>query len=250
MLRRLIEINQRASRRFDAWLPRKYSVDGNLDFLLTILPKYLKHGMRVVDVGGGRHPCIDVAKKKELALEVIGVDIAATELAAAAEGTYDYTVVSDIADLVSDMKADLVICQSILEHVENIGGAFRAVSSMLKPGGKALIFVPSRNSIFARINLILPQKVKTWLLFTLYPQARDGQGFRSFYKNCTPRDFAELAASQNLIIRERYHYWCSEYFSFCFPLHMLWRIWLLAFAAIRGVNAAETFSMVLERRTS
>jgi len=249
MIRRLIEINQWASRRFDGWLPRKYSVDGNFAFISTIVPKYLKRGMRVVDVGGGRHPCIGVARKKELALDVIGVDISATELAAAPEDAYDSTVVSDIAVLVSDLKADLVICQALLEHVENTGGAFRAVSSMLRPGGQALIFVPSRNALFARINLILPHKVKRWLLFAIYPQARDGQGFRSFYKNCTPRDFAELAASQNLIIRELHLYWCSQYFSFCFPLHVLWRIWLLAFAAIWGANAAETFSMVLERRT-
>ena len=204
--------------------------------------------MRVVDVGGGRHPCIGVARKKELALDVIGLDISAAELAAAPEGAYDSTIVSDVANVVSDLKADLVICQALLEHVENIGGAFRAVSSMLRPGGQALIFVPSRNALFARMNLILPEKLKTWLLFTLYPQARDGQGFRSFYKNCTPRGFADLAASQNLILRERHLYWCSQYFSFCLPLHMLWRIWLLAFEAVRGANAAETFAMVLERR--
>src|SRR5262249_9719381 len=72
-------------------------------------------------------------------------------------------------------EADLVICQAVLEHVADTGSAMSCIASMLKPGGVALLFIPSRNAAFARLNLALPSGFKRALLHGLYPSTRFGR---------------------------------------------------------------------------
>lgn len=247
MLRTVVEWNRALSRRFDLALPAEYRDDGNRDFVSRIVPSYLRPGMTVVDVGAGRHPCISIQEKNQLGILVIGLDIDPSELAAAPEGSYDRTICVDLAKHVGAGDADLVICQALLEHVRDIEGAFAGIASTLRIGGKALVFVPSRNAIFARINMILPQSMKRALLFGIFPHAREGQGFRSFYHQCTPKRFRVLAARNGLEVLVERPYWFSDYFSFLFPLHVLWRAWLLLFRKLRGIEAAETFAMVFVR---
>ena len=41
--------------------------------------------------------------------------------------------------------------------VEANSGTIVAIASMLKLGGRSLLFLPSRNAVFARLNLLLPE---------------------------------------------------------------------------------------------
>jgi 2-polyprenyl-6-hydroxyphenyl methylase/3-demethylubiquinone-9 3-methyltransferase len=156
-------------------------------------------------------------------------------------------IVADITKYRGNGDADLVICQALLEHVVDVGEALFAIASLLKPGGIALIFVPSRNALFARLNLVLPESLKRRLLFTLFPESRLGQGFRSYYNQCTPRDFRRILEQRGLKIVEERLYYESAYFTFLVPLHILWRIWLLTFYAFARDQAAETFSMAIRK---
>jgi trans-aconitate methyltransferase len=107
-----------------------------------LVPAWLKPGLRVVDIGGGKHPCIGVERKRRLCLHVTGVDIDADELSRAPAGAYDRVVRADITRVSGSGDADLCICKALLEHVEDTERAFRAIVSFLKPGGVALVFVP------------------------------------------------------------------------------------------------------------
>lgn len=198
-------------------------------------------------LGGGKNPYLSLEQKKTLAVKIVGVDIDAAELNAAPVGVYDKTICTDIAVYRGQEDADLIICNALLEHVKNVPEAFKALHSTLKPGGKALIFVPSRNAVFARLNLLLPEKMKRKILFTIFPQAKRDQGFPSFYHKCTPKEFRALAEENNLNILEEKHYYKSSYFTFFAPLHIVWRIWLFLFKALKGSQAAETFIFVLQK---
>jgi SAM-dependent methyltransferase len=251
MIRWFIEVNRKASRAFDGLLPTKFSIDGNRDFLEHIAPAYLRHGLNVVDVGGGRHPFIGTAAKSSFQARVTGLDIDGAELAAAPAGAYDDTIVADIAHYRGKADADVVICQAVLEHVADTQAAFASLKSMVRPGGRILLFVPCRNAAFARANLLIPQRVKRRLLFYIYPEARGGQGFPSYYNRCTPSDFRRLATDLGLVIEAEKFYWSSAYFTFFAPLHILWRLAQLLAVAILRRQAAESFSMVVvkPRRT-
>jgi SAM-dependent methyltransferase len=248
IFRTIINLNIVASRWFDkTFLPEYFSRDGNKDFVKNIAPDYLVSNMKIYDVGGGKRPFVDFETKKLLGLYVVGVDISQDELDQAPVGVYDGIICADISRVSGDGDGDLVICQAVLEHVSDTEQAMTSISSLLKPGGLALIFVPSRNAIFARLNVMLPERVKKWLLYFIYPHSMGAQGFPSFYNNCTPRDLIRLAELNGMVVRKSYLYYMSSYFSFLFPLYVLWRLWIVFFKAVSPVQASETFILILEK---
>jgi SAM-dependent methyltransferase len=248
LLRRFIAWQIKLCRALDRLLPAEYSVDGNSDFLSTIVPTYLSAGARVYDVGGGKHPCLSLDVKRSLGLTILGFDIDAEELGRAPQGIYDVTICGDVTKYLGNEDADVVICQSLLEHVPDLDAAIASIRTMLKPGGFALVFVPSRNALFARLNLLLPEKLKRWILFSIFPQKRRSGGFPSYYDKCTLTDLRAIAARHEFRVETERCYYASSYFSFFFPLYVLWRGWVLFFRAVAGPRAAETYSFALQRR--
>jgi SAM-dependent methyltransferase len=249
LARAFIELNRRCSRAFDAMLvPEKCRVDGNRDFIDHFALKYLKPGLTVYDVGGGKQPYINRATKERLGLKVVGLDIDANELARAPQGLYDEVVCADITKFAGPGTADLLVCQALLEHVSDVSAAFTSIASILRPGGRAVIFVPSRNAVFARLNLLLPEKIKRWILFKVFPQAKADGGFRSYYDRCTPLEFRKLINTNGLQEIEFRPYYESAYFSFFLPAHMVWRLWTLLFRVVKGDQAAETFCLAFVKK--
>jgi 2-polyprenyl-3-methyl-5-hydroxy-6-metoxy-1,4-benzoquinol methylase len=248
ILSSIIKANFVASKWFDStFLPLCLAKDGNRDFIDNVAPLYLVPGLKIYDVGGGKQPFVSLDKKKILDLHIVGLDIDQDELNRAPLGAYDEMMCIDISQVSGKSDGDLVICQAVLEHVRDTENAMKSISSLLKPGGKALIFVPSRNAVFARLNLMLPERVKRSLLFAIYPQTRTAQGFPSYYNNCTPRNLSSLAESSGMSVRKSYCYYMSGYFSFLFPLYVLWRLWILLFKTLSPAQASETFILVLEK---
>jgi len=194
LIRKFIDINISLSKLFDKLIiSDDFSIDGNNHFKKYIAPSYLKYGMKVYDVGGGKQPFIDVKTKKNLNLQVIGIDISQSELDQAPLGIYDSIVCHDISNYLGIGDGDLVICQTLLEHVRDTESAIQSIKSLLKPKGKALIFVPSRNAIFARMNMLIPQKIKRYIIFSIFPATKKDQGFQAYYNKCTPNELISIA---------------------------------------------------------
>ncbi len=204
--------------------------------------------MLVYDIGGGKNPLISLTLRSGLELKIVGLDIDAGQLAVAPRGAYDRTICADISTYTGLGDADLVICQALLEHVPNVEAALRAIAAALKPGGRALIFVPCRNAVYARINLALPERLKRRLLFALFPEMRMDHGYPAYYDRCSPRELERIAGRHGLVTEQRRVYFESRYFRFCLPLHVLWRLWQMLFRFLAGGEAAETMSLVLRKR--
>jgi 2-polyprenyl-3-methyl-5-hydroxy-6-metoxy-1,4-benzoquinol methylase len=247
MLRSFINSQRWLSRKLDKLLPIKYRTDGNRDYLNSLVPKYLEQNLTIYDIGGGKTPYLSPSKKKTLCARVFGLDIDQEELSRAPLGAYDEIICADITKFRGNHEADIVICQTLLEHVSDVESAFKAIESILKPGGLALLFVPSRNAVFARLNIILPQNLKKFLLHTIFPNTKQNQGFPSYYDKCTPSEFLRMASSNNLMLVESRFYYISTYFSFFFPAYLVWRLWVLLFHSLLKEQAAETFSMVFRK---
>lgn len=248
MLRSIINSQVWLSRKLDCLFPEKFTIDGNLDFLTRIAPSFLRKDIVVYDIGGGKNPYISVLKKEELSIQVVGLDISGDELLRAPAGAYDKTVCADITSYIGSGDADVVLCQALLEHVPDVSKAIQSISSIVKKGGDVVIFVPSRNAVFARLNLILPQRIKEALLYYIFPSAKHNQGFPSFYDKCTLKQFRKMAEQHNFDVVEEHCYFVSSYFSFFFPLYLFWRVWIFIFYFFSGDNAAETFSVVLRKK--
>jgi SAM-dependent methyltransferase len=239
-------------RKISYWIDRRFfpsdcSIDGNAAFDREFISPFLQCGATVVDVGGGKHPAISPARKAALDLTVTGFDINQKELEAAPPGSYDRLICADVTKFSGNGDADLVICSALLEHVRDSAGALRSIASMLKPRGVALLFVPSRNSMAAKINLLLPEGLKRRLLYQLFPEMRNAVGFPAYYDGCTPGQIARLALQRGLVLEKMTPYFSSGYFTVMVPLHVAWRLYQVVHRFYFGVEAAECFSMALRK---
>jgi 2-polyprenyl-3-methyl-5-hydroxy-6-metoxy-1,4-benzoquinol methylase len=158
--RQLVASQVALSRTFDRLLPQSFRIDGSKDFKQRIVPSCLSPGLVVYDIGGGGRPCVDTETKRRLGIKLVGVDIDEEEFIKAPLGLYDNTVVADITCYQEGDAADLVVCKSTLEHVSDTGAALAAMARLLRPGGTLLVFAPSRNALYARLNLLLPEGLK------------------------------------------------------------------------------------------
>lgn len=245
-LRAFFDWQVRLSRSFDRLLPEFYRMDGHDDFRDNILPQYIEHDILIYDVGGGARPYVTPTLKRQLGLRVTGLDIDANELVRAPAGAYDTTICADLTGYRGRSDADLVICQATLEHVRDTARALAALATIVKPGGRVAIFVPSRNAVFARLNLLLPESIKRFLLYNIFPYEEvSHQGHKAYYDRCTPLQFADVVHRAGFQIERQEYYFMSFYFGFLLPLHILWRLWILLFRNLRGNQAAETFVMIL-----
>jgi 2-polyprenyl-3-methyl-5-hydroxy-6-metoxy-1,4-benzoquinol methylase len=156
-LRKTVDLQISWSRQLDKLLPDLFRIDGNQNFIHEFVTPYLTPGAVVYDVGGGKQPMIPIELKVGLGIRVVGLDIDEKELHSAPAGAYDATVCCDIAKYQGSADGDVVICQALLEHVTNVADALRSIDSILKPGGVALLFVPSANAVYAKLNLMMPR---------------------------------------------------------------------------------------------
>lgn len=246
-LQHLVEPQRWLCSQFDRLFAAELRVDGNSTFRRSLVWWHVRPGMLVYDVGGGKRPFFSPEQKSNLKLRVCGVDISQAELDAAPAGSYDTALCADITSFKGSSDADLVICRAVLEHVPDTDRALGAIASILRPGGKALLFVPCRNAFFARLNLLLPHQFKRNVLFALLPETQAAHGFRSYYHRCTPADFRAMSAGLGLAVEELKTYSMSAYFSLFFPMYLLWRSWTLMARRLGWEQACETFSVVLRK---
>ena len=245
---KFIDFNKHLSRNFDAMLPKKFRVDGHTHFRKEFAPPHIPEGALVYEVGGGQHPLHSCEEKAQRGLQVVGLDIDHGELTSAPRGAYDETIRADITEYRGRADADAVICRAMLEHVIDTPAAFAGLASILKKDGVALLFTPSRNALYARVNRLIPERLKRNLLRFFYPELAEKSGFPGRYYRCTLPEFEEMARGQGLAVIQKKAYYYSGYFSFFAPLHVLWRAWLWIFFLLARERAAETFSLALRKK--
>ena len=244
---KFIDFNKYLSRRFDALLPDVFRVDGHRHFKEKFAPPHIPEGALVYEVGGGKNPLLSMDEKVLWGLRVFGLDINDGELSKAPTGAYDATIRADITRYRGREDADVVICQALLEHVTDTNSAFAGLASILKKDGVALLFTPSKNALYARVNQFIPERLKNKLLRLLYPELAGKSGFPCRYHRCTLPEFEEMARRQGLDVLQKRAYYYSEYFSFFTPLHVFCRVWLCVFYLLSRDRAAETFSLALRK---
>ena len=108
--------------------------------------------LTVVDVGGGtggfavplaeaghRVTVVDASPDALAALTRRAADAGVSDRVSAVQGDAD-----QLADLVPDGDADLVLCHSVLEEVDDPGRSAAALAAALRPGGTASVLVANR----------------------------------------------------------------------------------------------------------
>jgi 2-polyprenyl-6-hydroxyphenyl methylase/3-demethylubiquinone-9 3-methyltransferase len=246
-LRRCIEWNARVSRwerSLVARLVPDCAYDGAREFQARVLPSLLKPGLRVLDVGGGKHPAISLETKRELGLHVVGLDISEDELLHAPPGAYDRIVVGDVAAVKIPGEYDLIFSRAVLEHVADPTAALANLAGVLAAGGTMAHFMPCRNAPFAVLNRWLGNQAARRVLFTVFPEKRKNSGFRAYYRDCTPARLSQIVRGCGLEVVKILPYYKSEYTAFFAPLYTVEMLRQATMCSLRLENCAESFSIV------
>lgn len=246
-VRRFIEWNRRVSRWERSLIARlvpESALDGPLDFRDHVLPALLKPGLRVLDVGGGKHPAISLETKQRLGLRVVGLDIAETELVQAPTGVYDAIVVGDVATVNIPGEYDLVFSRTLLEHVADPRAAIANLASVLARGGIMAHVLPCRNAPFAILNRSLGNRTARRLLFAIFPEKQRNSGFLAYYRDSTPARLSRICRENGLEVVKSISYYNSDYTSFFAPLYTLEMLRQVLMCSLRLENFAEGFSIV------
>ena len=122
------------------------------EVLSAELDRQAGRALAVVDVGGGtggfavplaraghRVTVVDPSPDALAALTRRAADAGVPDMVTAVQGDGDR-----LADLVPAGGADLVLCHSLLEVVDDPAGVLRAVAAALRPGGAASVLVANR----------------------------------------------------------------------------------------------------------
>ncbi len=216
LFRAFVGINCRWSAQADRLAQRWFGRTAGLDdFSTRVVPGLLRPGTRVLDVGGGRAPCLDAATVRLLGLHMTGADISAAELAAAPTGSYQATIVGDVGAQPIPGCYDLIISRAVLEHVADTRVAIGNLAAALAEGGVMAHFMPCRNAPFALLNRLLGERLSQRLLWSVYPETVGIAGFPAFYRNCIPSRMAALLLDSGIEPLEVKPYFASEYLRFC-----------------------------------
>jgi SAM-dependent methyltransferase len=172
----------------------RYADNWRQNFALQYQP-YLREGMTILDVGSGRAPAIPI-EQRPASSRYIGLDISSEELELAPSGSYNERFVRDLKDHdpALDDQIDLAISWQVLEHVEPLGDAIENVHAYLKPGGHFVVLLSGRNSHFAVINRLMPEKIGVFAMKYLLKRPPESV-FRAHYDACTHSGLAALLAN-------------------------------------------------------
>jgi SAM-dependent methyltransferase len=251
--RRFIDWNRKLSRWERSVVARVVpacATAGPRDFQERVLPSLLAPKQRVLDVGGGKHPAIPLAVKRELGLHVVGLDISASELEQAPSGAYDDTIVGDAGSIDIPGQYDLVFSRTVMEHVSDPRAALANLASVLAPGGVMAHVMPCRNAPFAIVNRALGNRLARRLLFAIAPHKRENSGFRAYYRDCTPARMSRLCRECGLEVIKTLPYYNSGYTSFFAPLYTLELLRQALMATLRLENLSESFALVARAPTA
>jgi SAM-dependent methyltransferase len=204
----------------------------------------------VLDVGGGSSPTIRPEIVRELGLFVVGLDISAERLQRAPAGAYQDVIVGDVATVRLSGPFDLVLSNAVLEHVDDVAAAIGNMAGALSENGLMAHFAPCRNAPFAIINRLLGDRLARRVLLGLHPERAAIAGFPARYDRCVPSSLRAICRRSGLEVVELRPYYVSEYFEFCFPLHVLDLLRQCVLAAVRWPDLAETFTIVARKAQS
>jgi SAM-dependent methyltransferase len=151
----------------------------------------------IVDVGCGRGAMIDAftgeRRMHDLRApgrQVIGIDV--DDGAAENPLLDEFRLIENRRWPLADGAADLVLCDWVLEHIEDPPSFVAELTRVLRPGGVFLARTISRYSVLAWGARVVPNRAHARVLARLQPSRADRDVFPTVYRMNTRRDLARL----------------------------------------------------------
>jgi SAM-dependent methyltransferase len=162
-------------------------IDGTVAFFNRV-NSLLEPSFVVLDVGCGRGACDEdsVVLRKNLRIlkgkvaKVIGIDVDRN----AQENPFldEFHLIQGHSWPVESNSIDLIVCDNVLEHIEEPGQLFLEIHRVLKNGGYLCIRTPNRWSYIAIIATLIPNKYHSKVTAVVQDGRKDEDVFPTIYK--------------------------------------------------------------------
>lgn len=198
---------------------RRFEAADKIEFrqlVLDVVRQKAEEGpVRILDVGGGQFPLLQLSELPDNASYVI-CDISDRELAKAPAG-YEHKICFDICgELPPDIGTfDIAFSSMLAEHVPSGERLYRNLHTLLNPGGVCLNHHPTLFALPFVINKLVPHRFGKRIVHFFFPQRRMNDSvFPAHYSWCTGMGFRELRRRRAIgfdevdVIRQYKHrYW-------------------------------------------
>ncbi len=141
-------------------LPKRIITSKNFTYrhIVAVLNRFCR-GQKVLDFGSGVGTLsLYLANQGK---QVTGIEISQKAVRVAQESAQKFSLTKNISFIRGDIfstpllgRFDFVICSEVLEHLKNDGQALDKIFSLLKPGSRVLVSVPSQNAPLIKIGAI------------------------------------------------------------------------------------------------
>ncbi|MDZ7705611.1 MAG: methyltransferase domain-containing protein [Trueperaceae bacterium] len=235
-----VNFNVALSKKFE----KLFSFNSNGHLLLTRLFNSIEPNQSIADVGGGKKPAKNIVGNALISqCRYDGYDLSLEELSLA-KSLYTDIYQLDLTDMESEFshRYDVVICLNTLEHVNDVTKAIYTLSKMLGTGSQLYIKLPCKYAMFAQLNLIIPNDIKKGIMHKVYPK-KSGDGFKVHYDKAHPNRIIKEFEARNFTLREKNLVKWSSYFSFFFPLYVVWRL-ITLFQNLLISDYCESFELI------
>lgn len=179
------------------------NIDSTILFYLRI-NALLTEQSTVLNLGAGRGERLlggDVPFRAELenirgrTKYVIGVDIG--ETASNNPGlSHHISINTDGTIPIDDNSIDLVICDWVIEHIENPKVLVSEISRVLRPGGWFCARTTNKNGYIAIASRLIPKRIHKLVISVVQPRRLKEDVFPTFYRMNTPSALRDLFDSQ------------------------------------------------------
>ena len=170
--------------------------------------RYAVTAERILDVGCG-HTAPDLEAIDTTCCKV-GVDLDPHLRPSAAPSVEFVRATSETLPF-AEGTFDLVICKSVLEHLDTPESAFREIGRVLRRGGHAVLLTPNRWDYVSMLSTLVPNRLHPWVVRMTTGRAEEDT-FPTRYRANTAKRIRGLAQDTGLDVvsltyrREHPHY--------------------------------------------
>lgn len=126
-----------------------------------LIDQYSDQNSHVLDIGCGSGilSCYLAQRNKS----VIGIDGSAEMLKICEKRKQDASLknvsfltrnIADLGDVINE-KADLIVCSSVLEYLDDLDGSLKLITSFLKDDGVFILSMPNRQSLYRKLEPVM-----------------------------------------------------------------------------------------------
>jgi len=118
-------------------------------------------------------------------------------------------------------SVDLAFSRSVMEHIEDVAGAYAEIARVLRPGGAYIFLTPNLYDYATIVARLVPNRFHPWIVNKVQGRAEQDV-FPTFYRSNSIQDVHRLAYRSGLEIKDiRYLGQYPAYLKFSRPLFWL-----------------------------